>query len=202
MVPPRDAPRRMARSLHEGEGVARMTLTELLKLDIDASDPANRDPEFIRSVALPFLNAVRSYYFRWEAEGAEQVPSDGPFITVANHNGVPILPVVNAGGHEVYLTLFSSQRLAEWTGIARLTRVKTLPVNLGLPWGLWATGFVPFLPLPAKLSYKVGEPIHVGHDPEAARRPDVVRGLYRKVTGIMQDMLDELAGRRRLPVIG
>src|SRR5439155_23403209 len=78
----------------------------------------------------------------------------------------------------------------------------TLPVNLGLPWGLWATGFVPFLPLPAKLSYKVGEPIHVGHDPEAARRPDVVRDLYRKVTGIMQDMLDDLASRRRLPVIG
>jgi len=124
------------------------------------------------------------------------------FIKLALKHGVPILPVVNAGGHEVYLTLFSSQRLAEWTGIARLTRVKTLPVNLGLPWGLWATGFVPFLPLPAKLSYKVGEPIHVGHDPEAARRPDVVRGLYRKVTGIMQDMLDELAGRRRLPVIG
>ena len=280
-----------------------MTLTELLKLDIDPSDPANRDPEFIRTIALPVLNAIRSYYFRWEAEGAEQVPSDGPFITVANHNGgpvladawvmlsywwtvrgvenagyalvhdaalsipvvrnvlvklgalrataenaervlemgqplliypggeldclksfwrrhtidfhgrtgfiklalkhgVPILPVVNAGGHEVYLTLFSSQRLAEWTGIARLTRVKTLPVNLGLPWGLWATGFVPFLPLPAKLSYKVGEPIHVGHDPEAARRPDVVRDLYRKVTGIMQDMLDDLASRRRLPVIG
>src|SRR5437016_14038455 len=89
MVPPRDAPRRMARSLHEGEGVARMTLTELLKLDIDASDPANRDPEFIRSVALPVLNAVRSYYFRWEAEGAEQVPSAGPVITVANHNGGP-----------------------------------------------------------------------------------------------------------------
>src|SRR2546430_12406032 len=91
MVPPRDAPRRMARSLHEGEGVARMTLTELLKLDIDASDPANRDPEFIRSAALPVLNAVRSYYFRWEAERAEHVPSDGPFITLANHNGGPVL---------------------------------------------------------------------------------------------------------------
>src|SRR5205814_9753215 len=100
------------------------------------------------------------------------------------------------------LTLVSSQRLAEWTAIARVTRVKTLPVNLGRPWGLWARGFVPCLPLPAKLGHKVGEPIHVGHDPEAARRPDVVRGLYRKVAGIIQDMLDELAGRRRLPVIG
>jgi len=38
-----------------------MTLTELLKLDIDPSDPANRDPEFIRTIALPVLNAIRSY---------------------------------------------------------------------------------------------------------------------------------------------
>src|SRR5207244_4315616 len=87
----RDAPRPTARSLPEGEGIAHMTLTELLKLDIDPSDPANRDPEFIRTIALPVLNAIRSYYFRWEAEGAEQVPSDGPFITVANHNGGPVL---------------------------------------------------------------------------------------------------------------
>ncbi len=260
-----------------------MTLTELLKLDIDPSDPANRDPEFIRTIALvpsdgPFITVANhnggpvladawvmlSYWWtvrgvenagyalvhdaalsipvvrnvlvklgalRATAENASRVLEMGQplliypggeldclksfwrrhtidfhgrtgFIKLALKHGVPILPVVNAGGHEVYLTLFSSQRLAEWTGIARLTRVKTLPVNLGLPWGLWATGFVPFLPLPAKLSYKVGEPIHVGHDPEAARRPDVVRDLYRKVTGIMQDMLDDLASRRRLPVIG
>src|SRR5438876_10281122 len=303
MVPPRDAPRRMARSLHEGEGVARMTLTELLKLDIDASDPANRDPEFIRSVALPVLNAVRSYYFRWEAEGAEQVPSDGPFITVANHNGgpvladawvmlsywwtvrgvenagyalvhdaalgipvvrnvlvklgalrataenaervlqmgqplliypggeldclksfwrrhtidfhgrtgfvrlalehgVPIVPVVDVGGHEVYFTLLSSPRLARWTGMSRWTRVTTVPVTLGLPWGVWMTGFLPYLPLPAKFVYRVGPPIELGHDPDAARDERAVRSACDRVRGIMQEMMDDLAERRRLPVFG
>src|SRR5436309_1245443 len=66
------------------------------------------------------------------------------FIELAMRTGAPILPVVNVGGHEVYLTVYSSQRLARWTGMARLTRVKTLPVNVGLPWGIWVSGFVPY----------------------------------------------------------
>jgi 1-acyl-sn-glycerol-3-phosphate acyltransferase len=124
------------------------------------------------------------------------------FIKLALEHGVPILPIVNAGGHEVYFTLFSSPRLAEWTGLSRLTRVKTLPLNVGLPWGVWLTGFVPFVPLPAKLSYKVGEPIWLGHDPEAANDPRVVRRAYTRVTDTMQTLLDDLAARRRYPVFG
>jgi len=57
MLPPRDAPRTMAGSLPEGEGVARMTLTELLKLDIDASDPANRASRAGRSGNAPASGA-------------------------------------------------------------------------------------------------------------------------------------------------
>jgi 1-acyl-sn-glycerol-3-phosphate acyltransferase len=124
------------------------------------------------------------------------------FIKLALEHGVPIVPVVNAGGHEVYFTLFSSPRLAEWTGLSRLTRVKTLPLNVGLPWGVWLTGFVPFVPLPAKLTYKVGEPIWLGHDPDAAKNPSVVRRAYARVTDTMQTLLDDLAARRRFPVFG
>src|SRR5262249_15485363 len=68
------------------------------------------------------------------------------FIEMALRLGVPILPVVNVGGHEVYFTVVSSQRLARWTGLSRLTRVKTVPLTLGLPWGIWLTGFMPYLP--------------------------------------------------------
>src|SRR5262249_27541825 len=63
--------------------------------------------------------------------------------------GVPIVPVVNVGGHEVYFTVFSSQRLARWSGMSWLTRVKTVPLTLGLPWASGSRGFVPYLPLPA-----------------------------------------------------
>jgi 1-acyl-sn-glycerol-3-phosphate acyltransferase len=278
-------------------------LSTLLKSDLDPSDLGNRDPKFIREVALPFLEWMREHYFRVTVEGLEAVPTDGSFIAVANHSGgpmlpdcwvmlsqwwshfgverpsyamvhdaamrmpgvgpvlakmgairasaenagkalelggsilvypggeldclrsfrdrnrinffgrtgfiklaikhqVPIVPVVNAGGHEVYFTLFSSRALARWTGIEWATRVKTVPLNLGLPWGLWLTGFVPFLPLPAKLDYKVGKPIRLRYGPDAADDPDVLARAARSVAGVMQNMLDDLAARRRFPVIG
>lgn len=124
------------------------------------------------------------------------------FAALALTHGVPIVPVVNAGGHEVYVTIFSSPKLARWTGAARLTRVKTLPVNVGLPWGIWVTPFVPFLPLPAKFTYRVGPPIHLGHDPEAAHDPRALRAAAARVTRTMQGMLDQIVARRRLPVLG
>jgi 1-acyl-sn-glycerol-3-phosphate acyltransferase len=124
------------------------------------------------------------------------------FIELAMRRGVPLLPVVNAGGHEVYVTLLSSPLLARLSGIERLTRVKTVPVNLGLPWGIWATGFVPFLPLPAKFTYKVGKPIQFRRSEKLAKNELAVRRVYLKVTDEMQGMLDDLAGRRRFPIIG
>lgn len=124
------------------------------------------------------------------------------FVELAMTHGVPIVPVVNVGGHEVYVTLFSSERLAAWTGLARWTRVKALPVTLGVPWGLWATGFVPYVPLPAKFRYRIGEPIDLGHDPERARDRYEVGRAYRDVTRRMQAMLDALVRERRFPILG
>jgi 1-acyl-sn-glycerol-3-phosphate acyltransferase len=279
-----------------------MQFADFLSHDVDPSEPAGRDPEFIRAVALPLLNALRTY-FRAEIEGVENFPREGPFIAVANHNGgpllpdcwvlasfwwsalgperpayamvhdvplrvpllrsflikvgglrassenaekvlglgaplliypggeldclksfrrrhtvdfhgrtgfielalklgVPIVPVVNVGGHEVYVTVFSSQRLARWSGMSWLTRVKTVPLTLGLPWGIWLTGFMPYLPLPSKFVYRVGRPIGLGHDPDGARDRRVVRKAYARITGVMQEMMDQLVSRRRLPVIG
>src|SRR5438093_369737 len=187
-----------------------MQLADLFMRDVDASDPAARDPEFIRTVALPFFNALRVRYFRAEIDGLKSfwrrhtIDFHGRtgFVRLALEHGVPILPVVDVGGHEVYITLLSSQRLARWTGMSRWTRVKTVPVNLGLPWGVWATGFLPYLPLPAKFVYRVGPPIDLGHDPDAARDERAVRSACDRVRGIREEMMDDLAERRRLPVFG
>jgi thioester reductase-like protein len=124
------------------------------------------------------------------------------FIELAFKLGVPILPLVCVGGHEVYWTIFSSRRLARWSGIERLTRVKTVPMIVGAPWGVWFTGFLPYIPLPAKLEYRVGEPIHVEHDPKLAADRDAVQHVYDRVTAVMQAMVDEVASRRRFPVLG
>jgi len=124
------------------------------------------------------------------------------FVELAFKYGLPILPFVNVGGHEVYVTLFSSRRLARWSGLERFTKVRSVPLIAGLPWGLWLTGFLPYIPLPAKLVYKAAPPIPVEHDPERARDRRAVRRVYRRVTTTMQAMVDELAARRRLPIIG
>jgi hypothetical protein len=50
------------------------------------------DPEFIKAVALPLFDALRTYYFRAEIDGAQNVPREGPFIAIANHNGGPLMP--------------------------------------------------------------------------------------------------------------
>ncbi len=143
------------------------------------------------------LDCFRSF---WQRDTIDLQGRTG-FVELAFEHGAPIIPFVNVGAHETCFTLLSSRTLARWTGLERLTRVKTLPVNLGLPWGLWVSGFVPFLPLPAKFAYRFGEPIPVPRDPDRARDPQAVRGVYRMVTGVMQDMLNELA-RRRWPLLG
>jgi len=278
-------------------------LETLLNEELDPDDLDSRDPDFIQSYGIPFVDFLRNYYFRTEYEGQEYFPETGPVMVVCNHNGGPILPdcwvllsiywelfgterpayalvhdavfrvpglgtlllklgalrasyanaekvldaggvllvypggeldclrsfwrrnevnffgrsgfirlalrlgvdilpIVNVGGHETAFTLFSSEWLARWSGIKALTRVKTVPVTVGLPWGIWATGFVPFLPLPAKFSYKMGKPFRFRTGENLHWDDQVVRRAYVGIEDTMQDMLDELASRRRLPVLG
>ena len=124
------------------------------------------------------------------------------FIEVAIETGTPILPVVNVGGHEVYITLFSSRFLARVSGLEQRLGLKTLPINLGLPWGIWPTGFLPYLPLPAKITYQIGKPIYVPRDPERARDRRYVAEVYTELTDTMQKMVNQLARERRFPVLG
>jgi 1-acyl-sn-glycerol-3-phosphate acyltransferase len=124
------------------------------------------------------------------------------FVQLAFRHGVPILPFANVGGSEVYFTLFAGESLARWTGYERLTRVKSLPLNFGLPWGFWLTSLVPYLPLPTKISYSVGSPIDVERSPELANNRTAVGRVYQRVTRSMQTMVDDMARRRRFPVIG
>jgi 1-acyl-sn-glycerol-3-phosphate acyltransferase len=124
------------------------------------------------------------------------------FIELAMRRGVPLVPVVNAGGHETAITLWSSRALARLTGLEALTRIKTVPVMMGLPWGLWVGGFVPFLPLPAKFDYRVGKPLRFRPGAKLHRDPEAVHRAYVTIVDSMQDMLDQLVSRRRLPVLG
>jgi 1-acyl-sn-glycerol-3-phosphate acyltransferase len=116
------------------------------------------------------------------------------FIRLAKERKVPLVPVVAIGGQETALFLSRGERLAKLFGLDRMFRLKVLPVSLALPWGLNVGDMLGHIPLPAKITIQVLEPIDVsGMDVDEA---------YELVTGRMQTTLTALAEERALPVLG
>ena len=121
------------------------------------------------------------------------------FIRLALDAGVPIVPVVSVGGQETALFLSHGQRISRALRLDRLFRLKVLPISLALPWGVNVGDFFGHLPLPAKITIQVMEPIDL---PERYGRNPDVDAIYDEITAQMQSQLDELAAERRLPVLG
>jgi 1-acyl-sn-glycerol-3-phosphate acyltransferase len=121
------------------------------------------------------------------------------FIRLALDADVPIVPVVAIGGQETALFLSRGAWLAQGLGLDRMFRLKVLPISIALPWGLNVGDFLGHVPLPAKITVEVLEPIDVreqfGDEPDTSE-------VYDYVTRIMQETLDTLAAERRFPVIG
>jgi len=122
------------------------------------------------------------------------------FIRLALEKRVPVVPVVGHGGHDSVIVLLRSERLAEWLGLKRI-RMGNLPIVWQLPWGVSLPG--PFyLPLPAKITVQVCEPIDwSAHGPEAANNPEIVDRCYAEITEVMQRTLSALARENPWPVI-
>ena len=124
------------------------------------------------------------------------------FCKIAIQRQVPVLPVVGVGTHESFFVLARGHRLAKLIGLKRLLRVESFPLILSLPWGL-SLGPVFHFPLPAKLTMQIGEPIPVDRfPPEAAEDPAALEQLYQEVSAAMQAIMDDVASRRRWPIIG
>ncbi len=110
------------------------------------------------------------------------------FLELARDSGVPIVPVVAHGGHHTYLPLTDGRRVARALRLDRLLNLKTLPVSLVAPWGVDVGGFLPHLPLPAKIRIRLLEPINVAEEFDGQ-----LGRAYAHVTRTMQATLDELA---------
>src|SRR5829696_5755407 len=134
----------------------------------------------------------------WEANKIDFAGRKG-FIRLALDAGVPIVPIVSVGGQETAIFLTHGDRLAKLLRLDKLLRLKTLPVNLLLPWILNIGDFLGHLPLPAKITVQVLEPIDLRERYGPA--PDIDR-IYADITSLMQSKLNELAAERRLPVVG
>jgi 1-acyl-sn-glycerol-3-phosphate acyltransferase len=134
----------------------------------------------------------------WEANRVDFAGRKG-FIKLALDAGVPIVPVVSAGGQETAIFLTHGERLAKLLRLDKLLRLKTLPVNLSLPWILNIGDFLGHLPLPAKITVQVMEPIDLRK--RFGPTPDIDQ-VYDEITSSMQEQLTELAAERRLPIVG
>lgn len=104
------------------------------------------------------------------------------FVRLAREAGVPIVPVVTAGGHDGWWILSRGERIAEALGLKRF-RIEVFPIGFAAPFGL-LIGPTPFIPLPHKIICEICEPIH-----------DVTDAA--QVVSVMQKKLTELASELR-----
>ena len=119
------------------------------------------------------------------------------FIRTALETGAPIVPVVSIGGQETSLFLSRGERIVRALDLHRRLKLDVVPISVALPWGLDVGDIFGHVPLPAKITVQVLEPIDV-----AARFGDDVDGAYDWIVGAMQRTLDDLARHRRWPVVG
>jgi 1-acyl-sn-glycerol-3-phosphate acyltransferase len=134
----------------------------------------------------------------WESSKIDFAGRTG-WIDLALEMNVRIVPVVAIGGQETALFLTRGERLARTLRLKRLAGLEVLPISIALPWGLNIGDMAGHIPLPAKITIQVLEPIDLRE--RYGRDPDV-REVYNDVTHTMQQTLDDLADERRLPVIG
>src|SRR3954469_3480481 len=134
----------------------------------------------------------------WHADQIEFGGRKG-FIRLALEEGVPIVPVVAAGGQETALFVTRGERAAKLVGLDRLARIKVLPVSIGPPFGINLLDLPGRVPLPAKITIEVLPPIDLRE--RFGSKPDLDE-VYEGVTGEMQDALCDLSEERALPVVG
>ncbi len=121
------------------------------------------------------------------------------FVKLALRANVPIVPVVSHGSHDTTFVITRGERIARALKLNRI-RAKVMPLVLGLPWGV-VPGFVPTIPIPARISVEILEPIEWPDlDAAAADDPAVVASCYDEVVDRMQESLAAQFERRPWPV--
>jgi 1-acyl-sn-glycerol-3-phosphate acyltransferase len=142
-------------------------------------------------------------YRPWRERNQVKFAGRMGFIRTALQNRVPLIPVANVGSHETGIFLSDGQWLCRLLGLDRRFRIKATPIQLAIPWGLYATDFLPRLLLPAKIEIRVLPEIQFDRTgPEAAADNEYVRECYQRVTHALQEAVTEMASRRRWPIIG
>jgi 1-acyl-sn-glycerol-3-phosphate acyltransferase len=141
------------------------------------------------------------------------------FIRLALKAKVPIVPVVSIGAHESYIILDRGEELAEKLGLKERFRLHGVPITFRSVFFMWcvATGlltFFPlliapaaffsiFIPMPAKMTFRLLEPIDVCAmvDPHLTEEQNL-QAIYDFILGKMQTVMTEEYSKRKFPILG
>jgi 1-acyl-sn-glycerol-3-phosphate acyltransferase len=123
------------------------------------------------------------------------------FVKQAIKSGVPIVPLAKTGGTDTMFTLPGGRTVARALGLKQLARMESLPLAVGLPWGI-APGVLPFLPLPAKLRIEILDPLYLDDDPARADDDEYVDMIYEEVEFRIEEGVGHLKRKRSFPILG
>lgn len=119
------------------------------------------------------------------------------YIRLALRAGVPIVPVVAAGAHEVFVVIDDLQGLARLVGANGRLRTKVWPLIFSLPWGFTLGPIFPVMPFPVPIDIALLPAIHFDrHGTDAAADDAYVRACADQVESAMQAGLDALNAQR------
>jgi 1-acyl-sn-glycerol-3-phosphate acyltransferase len=141
------------------------------------------------------------------------------FIKLALRAGVPIVPIVSIGAHETYMIFARGERLARALGFRKAFRLHGMPITLRSLFFLWsivggvlslaplalipASFFSIFVPLPAKMTFKILpalDPRTLWND--ALSEEVNIDFIYEHILQNMQEIASKAYADRRFPVLG
>ncbi len=175
----------------------------LLRLGIIHATPGNAAKALAAGhLVLVFPGGDYDVYRPTLSENVIDFGGHTGYARTAIDAGVPIVPTVSIGGQENEIYLSRGTRLLRALRLKnlwhKLTRTDVMPITFGFPFGLNFVVSVN-MPLPTKIVTQVLEPINVvvefGEDPD-------VDEVDVHVRHVMQNGLNELAAKRRFPIVG
>jgi len=110
--------------------------------------------------------------------------------------------VATVGGAETVFVLSEGRWLAKALQFKKLLRSDVAPIVAGLPFGIWPEILPSHIPLPAKISTEILDPIEVDTDPGRASDDAYVNRIYGEVQQRIHDGVRRMARQRRLPILG
>ena len=119
------------------------------------------------------------------------------YLRLALRSGVPIIPAVTAGSHEMCVVLDEGQWIARGLRLDRLLRAKAWPIVFTLPWGITVGPPLFYLPLRTQFFQEILAPIRFDRQGEEAADDDAyVDRCHEQVVDTMQAALSRLAAER------